>query len=192
MKKKKEKKEHGKNVVIISLCCTIIVMALGFIVLSIKVDHVKAEEKIFDVAFIGVKQIASIKGGLFDPSGELKIDTEGKILHMDFTLYQEHDEIDYEITIENKGNVDASIVKLLMSPDFEEKSVAKDISPVSISLSDISGKILEPGEETTVKLTVLYNSSNPNEEVNPDINVETNEKKVSGKVGLIAESYQAD
>ena len=187
MKKKKEKKDYGKNVIIISLCSTIILMAIGFIVLSMKVDQVKSEEKIFDVSFIGVKQITSIKGGLFDPSGDITIDTEGKVLHMDFTMYQEHDEIDYEITIENKGNVDASIVKLLMSPDFEEKSVAKDILPVSITISDISGKILEPGEESTVKLTVIYNSSNTSEEIS-----ETTEQKVSGKIGLIAESYQGD
>ena len=167
-------------------------MAIGFIALSIKVDLVKSEEKVFDVAFIGVRQITSIKGGVFDPSGELTIDTEGKLLHMDFTMYQEHDEIDYEITLENKGNVDASIVKLLMSPDYEEKSVAEDILPISISISDISGKILEPGEEATVKLTVVYNSTTPAEEVEAEENVETQEKKVSGKIGLIAESYQTD
>lgn len=190
MKKRKEKKDNGKNIVIITLCSTIIVMAIGFIALSIKIDHVNSEEKVFDVAFIGVRQISSIKGGVYDPNGELTIDTEGKILHMDFTMYEEHDEIDYEITLENKGNVDASIVKLLMSPDFEEKSVAKDILPISISISDISGKILEPGEEATVKLTVIYNSTTPMKAVDENANMQ--EKKLSGKIGLIAESYQPD
>ena len=39
---------------------------------------------------------------------------------MDFQLYHEHDEVDYEVTIKNEGTLDATIVSLFSSPDFKE------------------------------------------------------------------------
>ena len=173
------KKGNIKNVIIVILCITVISMAIGYMVLSISLETVKAEEDIFDVRFTSFRLMSSVKGGEKDPVSNLEIDKKGKILNMDFELYKEHDEVDYEVTIKNEGTVEASIVSLFASPDYRDKSVLQTISPVMISISDISGKILEPGEETTVKISAIYNTG----AVKKDKKME-----LSGKLGIIAES----
>ena len=60
------------------------------------------------------------------------------------------------------------------------KEVIKDIAPVVLSISDMSGKILEPGEETTVKISAIYNPGQETEQNKPE--------KLSGKIGIITES----
>ncbi len=173
-----------KNTIIVILCITIISMAIGFMVLSMRLERYKSEEEVFDVRFTTVKLLSSIKGGEKDPIGNFDIDKTGKILDMDFQLFKEHDEIDYEVTIKNDGTVPASIVCLFSSPDFRSKDVIKSISPVTISISDVSGKLLEPGEETIVKISAIYNAS-----TTPTVaTAKSKTMTLSGKIGIIAES----
>lgn len=176
------KKGSIKNIIIVFLCITIIAMGIGFMVLSMKLEKYRSEEEIFDVRFTSTKLLSSIKGGEKDPKSNLKIEKTGKVLDMNFKLFREHDEVDYEVTIKNMGTVPASVVSLFSSPDFRSKEVIADIFPVTISVSDISGKLLEPGEETTVKISAIYNKD-PNAKTVKDV-----EKKVTGKLGIIAES----
>lgn len=174
------KKRDIKNVIIVLLCITIISMGVGFIVLSMKLEGMKAEEEKFDVRFTSVRMMSSIKGGEKDPISNFEIEDTGKILNMDFRLFMEHDEVDYEVTVKNEGTVGASIVGLMSSPDFRSQKTIQEISPVTISISDISGKLLEPGEETTVKISAIYNTST--------VKSKTEAIDLSGKIGLIAES----
>lgn len=175
--------QNVKNVIIIVLCVTIISMAVGFIVLSVRLEGYKQEEEVFDVRFTSVKRLSSIKGGNKEPLANLVIEESGKILDMNFLLYKEHDEIDYEVTIKNEGTVDASIVSLFSSPDYRNKDTIESIAPVTISISDISGKLLEPGEETTVKVSAIFTTK-----VDPKKTVSEKGKELSGKIGIIAES----
>lgn len=175
-----------KNIIIIVLCVTIISMAVGYIVLSVKLEGYRQEEDVFDVRFTSVRRLSSIKGGQREPSAKLEIEDSGKILDMGFQLFMEHDQIDYEVTIKNEGTVDASIVSLFSSPDYRSKDIIKDIDPITISISDISGKLLEPGEETTVKISAIYTSKAG--EVVPVSEVSNVKKELHGKVGIIAES----
>jgi len=176
------KKGSIKNVIIVVLCITVISMGIGFMVLSMRLERYRSEEEIFDVRFTSTKLMSSIKGGEKDPKSKLTIDKNGKILDMDFKLFREHDEVDYEVTVKNMGTVPASVVSLFGSPDFRSKDTIKDISPVTISISDISGKLLEPGEETTVKISAIYNK------IDTGIQKKDAEKKVTGKLGIISES----
>ncbi|MBP5678998.1 MAG: hypothetical protein J6X28_04145 [Bacilli bacterium] len=174
------RKWNVKNIIIVLLCITIIAMGIGFSVLSMTLEGYKNEEEVFDVRFTTVRLLSSIKGGEREPIGHLKVDDTGKVLNMDFSLFKEHDEIDYEVTIKNEGTVEASVVRLLSSPDFRSKEIIKEISPITISISDISGKVLEPGEETTIKISAIYNPGEiPSEKTKFDL---------SGKIGIIAES----
>ena len=172
-----------KNTIIVILCITIVSMAIGFIVLSMRLESYKNEEEVFDVRFTTVKLLSSIKGGENDPIGHFDVEKTGKILDMDFQLFKEHDEIDYEVTIKNEGTVPATIVSLFSSPDYRSKDVIKSISPVTISISDISGKLLEPGEETTIKISVIYNVPST-----PTVATKSKTMNLSGKIGIIAES----
>ena len=178
------KKDHKKlNVVVGVLCITIITMCIGFIVLAMKLESYSHLESTFDVRFISVQKASSIKGGVNDPSASFEIDSDGKVLNMNFLMYQVHDEIDYEVVIRNEGNVEASIVRLFSSPDFSSKDTIKAIAPISIHISDVSGKLLEPGEETIVKIRAVYNPSDEAPSIStPEVIY------LSGKLAILAES----
>lgn len=169
-----------KNIVMIMLCTSVIILAAGYVILSIQIDSLKQQKSSFAVSFVSTKKVSSIKGGTQEPIGELKIDKTGKVIGMNFVLYEIHDEIDYEITVKNNGTMSASIMDLLVTPDFTDNTIMKTYSPISMQVSSIGGRILEPGEETTVKLSVFYS--------NTDNEVTT--KKISGKIGLLAESAE--
>ena len=169
-----------KNIVIVMLCVTVVAMAAGYIVLSLKLENLTVVQPQYSVSFTNIKKVTSIKGGLKEPVGDLKIDDTGKIIDMNLLLYSPHDEIDYEITIKNQGNMDASIMDILVSPDFNDPTIMNLYSPVTINVSSMAGRVLEAGEEATFKVSVFYNSSdNPNE---------LTTKKITSKLGLLTES----
>ena len=173
-----------KNIVIVMLCVTVIAMAAGYIVLSLKLENLSVVQSQYDVSFTNIKKVTSIKGGTKEPVGELKIDATGKIIDMSLLLYSPHDEIDYEITIKNQGNMEASIMDILCSPEFDDPNIMKLYSPVSINISSMAGRVLEAGEEATFKVSVFYNSSN-----NP---AELTTKKINAKLGLLSESVSEE
>ena len=173
-----------KNIVIVMLCITVIAMATGYIILSLKLESVRNETSTFKVSFSNIKKVSSIKGGTKEPLGELSIDSTGKIISMNFILYNNHDEIDYEITVKNEGNMNASLMDLILTPDFEDTSIMKLYHPVSLTVSKIGGRILEPGEEATIQLSIFYNSI--------DKSLEQSTKKITGKIGLVANSYEEE
>ena len=173
-------KKNFKNVIIVILCITIICMGIGFMALSMRLEGYRGEEEVFDVRFSSVRMLTSIKGGTKEPKGSFEIDESGKVLDMNFSFYEDHDEVDYEVTILNAGTVEASIVDLFASPDYQDPEVLKSIAPISIQISDISGKILEPGEETTAKISATYKKTE---------NSTTNKSyQLSGKLALLANS----
>lgn len=173
-----KKRYNSKDIAIVVLCIGMLVMALGFSALSMKLDQYKNKSDSFNINFIDAKMISSIKGGKEEPLGSIKIDKSGNILNLDFSLFNEYDEISYEVRMQNDGTVPIKIIDLLSSPDFKDSDVLKNISPVIISISDVKGKTLEAGESSIVKISVRYGSS------------QLNNKKVNlkGKIGIIAET----
>ena len=172
----KMKKINLKKSMINIFIVTIVLLVIGFIIISVKYYSLKTKGNSFNIEFTKVKMTSSIKGSKKEPSGKLEIISNSKELDMNFNLYSEKDELKYDITIKNTGDVNAEIVDLLMSPDYikEDKSL---ISPISMKLTDVSGKILEPGEEITVKLDVVYNAGTIKDS-----------KNIKGKIGIIATS----
>ena len=96
---------------------------------------------------------------------------------MDFTMNNARDELNYNITIQNNGTVDAEVLDLIESPEYYKGAFKTSLLPVSISFSDVSEKILEPGDSTDVKLNVVYNYSTV-----------TGVKKFNYKLGLLSKS----
>ena len=177
-----KKKYDIKNIVITVLCGSIIAMGVGFSVLSMQLEKYKEQKDSFDINFTKIKQISAIKGGEEEPKGEMKIEKNGNILNMDFTLYQSYDELNYEVTIRNDGTITATIVELLSSPDFKDATILSSSFPVSISISDINGKVLEPGDETIIKISALYH---PTTEIFP-------QKELKARLAIVAESKKND
>lgn len=148
-----------RNSVILVLSICIVLLGIGFIVLSVRLKHKNDEVHSFDVGFIEVKKSSSVKGSTIEPIGDAVVFNQKKEIHFSFTLHSVHDEIVYLATIRNNGTLPAEIVDVLESPNFQDPKLEKIISPVTITLSDIKGKILQPGEDITLKISVYYNPS---------------------------------
>lgn len=170
---------HIRNSVIIILCMTVILLGIGFIVLSVELKNKNDEVPVLDVVFTDIKKISSVKGSDKEPTSKAEIITSGTELNMNFNLNSVHDEITYVAEIKNKGNLSCEIVDVLESPNYNDSEFNKLISPVSINLSDVKGKIIPPGEEIELKIVVYYNKKE---------NVKEGPKSFSYKVGLITKS----
>ena len=171
------KKINIRNSLIIILSVTIVLLAVGFIAVSVKYNNLKTRDNTFNVDFVKVKKVTSSKGSNKEPKGVLEITKNSKIIDMSFELFSPKDELVYDIYVKNTGTNEIEIVELLMSPDFV-KNNKQQIAPIEITLTDISGKILEPNEETMVRLKVSY-KNNQNKE----------EKKVKGQLGIISTQH---
>lgn len=168
------KKINLRKSIIVILSVTIVLLTIGFITISVKYHGLKEKETSFNVEFTKIKKVSSSKGSNKEPSGSIDIKNNSKELDLSFNLYHPKDEMLYEITLKNTGTINVEIIDLLMSPDYV-KGNKNLISPVKMTLTDISGKILEPGEESVIKLNVVYSDTK---------NIE--QKNIKGKIGIIA------
>ena len=147
---------YTRNSIIIILCITIICMSVGFVMLSMELKKVKESTLNDNIQFTNVKMSSSVKGSDKEPIGKVDIIKDGLALDMVFTMNSIHDELVYVATIKNHGNVPIEIVDVLESPNYNDHSFKDLISPVTISLSDIKGKIVPEGEEIDLKIKVYY------------------------------------
>ena len=151
-----------RNSVIIILCITVICMAIGFIVVSIELKKQKEVENSFNVVFTKIKKSSSVKGSTIEPIGEAKVNQNKHQLNMNFKLNAIHDELVYVATIKNIGTIPAEIIDVVETPNYQEEKFAKIISPVTIQLSEMENKVLQPDEETELKIIIYYNPSSEN------------------------------
>ena len=148
-----------RNLVIIFLCITVIIMAIGFSVLSIEL---KKDDPLYKVSFTSVEQTSSVKGGNISPTGKFKINTFGQRVDFKFELNNPYDEMIYKITIRNEGNIPAEVKDIIEIPKYtKDESLSKSLEPIKISYNDITENVLEPDEETEINLVVQFNPGNP-------------------------------
>lgn len=165
-----------RNSVIIILCITIICMAIGFIVISVDYTKNKNLELSYNVVFNKIKKLSSVKGSNIEPKGEVKINDDSTEIEMKITMNSPHDELSYIATIENDGTVPIEILDIMESPDYKLDSFKKLISPVTITLSDVKGKVIKPNETLDLKIVFYYNSGS------------SSPKTFDYKIGLITKS----
>lgn len=173
------KKINIRNLIITLLCITVIILAIGYSVLAIRLDAYKNKKESFEVLFTDVSDEGSVKGGKEEPECTTSINDDGHTLSMIYVLNNPQDEVAYTVTIKNTGTLKAKIIDIVSSPDYiNDKLAINSIKPVSITKTDISGKILEPDEEATFKVLAVYN--------NGGIGV----KKIPYKLSLITSSVE--
>lgn len=165
-----------RNSIITILCVTIIFMAIGFIVLSVKLDNKSKEIDSYNLVFKSVKMDSSTKGGNINPRGNIDIVANGKELDMNFILNNANDEVSYIVKIKNEGTTKALIVDLLASPDYRNEKYKNEIDPVTITYNNIVGKKLKPSEEIDLNIIIHYNPS-----------LKTGVRSFNYKLGLISE-----
>lgn len=164
-----------RNSIIVILCITIICMAIGFIVIS--VNYTKKNKNIsYNIQITDIKKLSSVKGSNKEPSGIVEITDNKQEIDMHITMNAPHDELSYIATIENTGTVPVEILDIMESPDYTINTFKNLINPVSITLSDIEGKVIEPKEKLNLKIVFYYNTENKGT------------KSFDYKIGLITKS----
>ena len=149
-----------RNMIIVILCITIILLGGGFAYVSMQIED-KKEEVIFDVAIVSVEQMTAMQGGINKPKGTYNISNSGKTVDFLFNIYASGDEVCYKVVIKNNGNMPVRIVDLVEIPDYlNDVSSAQKIYPVKISHDDINGKKIAAGEEIELKVVAYLNSVN--------------------------------
>ena len=68
-----------RNTIIIVLCITIVLMAIGFIAISVKLKTYRDKEESFNVVFYDVSKQNVAKGSAKTPVSDATIDSSGKI-----------------------------------------------------------------------------------------------------------------
>ena len=169
-----------RNSLVLILCVTLVFLSIGFIVLSMQLKKEKEKDESFHVVFSKVEKTSSVKGSNQDPEGKVTITDNGLSLDMEFQLKASHDELTYVATIENNGTMAAEIVGITESPNYSEERFQKLISPIMITLGDIEGKIVPPGDNISLKIIVYYPPSS-------DTNAP---KTIPYKIGLLTKSYE--
>ena len=165
-----------RNSIIIILCITIICMAIGFIIISI--DYTKKLKKAcsYDVLFTNIKKLSSVKGSNKEPTFKVNLNDNKEEIEMQITMNAPHDELSFITTIENKGTVPVEIIDIMESPDYNINTFKNIIDPVTITLSDIKGKTINPNETLNLKIVFYYNNGNKGT------------KSFNYKIGLITRS----
>ena len=169
-----------RNSIIVILCFTVICMAIGFSILSAKLENYEEQKPYFNVIFSEVKEETAAKGGSNAPKCQNSIVKSSKEVNMNCTLYAPHDELSYFVIIKNTGNIDATIVSIKESPNYQDETLNSTIYPVKISYTDVTGKILKPGEEITMKLYIKYPK--------PEILLNTYQRSLKYSLSLITSS----
>ena len=143
-----------RNLVIVFLCITVILMAIGYAIISMKL---KEEDPFYEVSIIKVEKISSVNGGSINPIGKHKIKSSNQRIDFNFTLNNPYDELIYRITIKNTGNVPAEIKDIAEYPEYtKDEKLIKSLSPIEMSYNDVTETILEPDEETEINLVIQF------------------------------------
>lgn len=152
-----------KNILIIVLTTAIIVICMGFIFLSNKLQTKNNEQQVLKVEFTKIERETSVKGGIEPPSEIKEIINEGMTAKFKFILNTPQDELSYTITIKNTGTLPAKIVNILSSPNYiNDETLKNNILPVMITQSPIEKNKLNPGEKLNIKLVVSYGTGGEN------------------------------
>ena len=106
-----------RNSIIVILCFTIIVLCIGFSVLSVELKKEKETDFVFYVVFDDVVRSSSVKGSSTEPFGKAEIINQKMGINFNFSLSFTHDEITYVATIKNNSDVSCEIVDVVLSPN---------------------------------------------------------------------------
>ena len=148
-----KRKNKTKSLIVI-LAVIILIITLCFLYTIFKFEKLKEKKSDFRIEYTNISKINPIKAGNFDPVGRASITNKGLSLDMSFDLYSPNDEITYNVTVKNIGDIKGKIVNVVAVPDYAND--LKLISPAVVTTSDIVGRELAPGEDVTLKITVSY------------------------------------
>ena len=69
---------RNKNIIILLLCITIIVLSVGFALISMRLSERIKNDKIYEVEIVNIQEGTAIKGGTILPTAVSDITNNGK------------------------------------------------------------------------------------------------------------------
>ena len=146
---------------IIILCISVLIITLAFTIAIVKLAKVTKEKTDFKIEFISMNKLNPIQAGKYSPTSNATITNNGLSVDLSFDLYTPNDEITYLLKIKNVGKIKGKIINVISVPDyFNDENTKLTIAPATIEINNITGKVLEPNEEITLKITATYNHRN--------------------------------
>ena len=137
-----------RNIIIGSLCCLLIIMGIGYAVLSqtLNISGTANMKGTWDIKITDISEAS--RTGKADP-GTPTISTNGVSASFEANLWMPGDSITYNITVKNNGNIDAALKELV-------PSVENGVQQVKFSNNAVQGKVLRQSESYTFQVSVVF------------------------------------
>ena len=137
-----------RNIIIGSLCCLLIIMGIGYAILSqtLNISGIANMKGTWDIKITDISEAS--RTGKADP-GTPTISTNGVSASFEANLWMPGDSITYNITVKNNGNIDAALKELV-------PSVENGVQQVKFSNNAVQGKVLRQSESYTFQVSVVF------------------------------------
>ena len=137
-----------RNIIIGSLCCLLIIMGIGYAVLSqtLNISGTANMRGTWDIKITDISEAS--RTGRADP-GTPTISSSGVSASFEANLWMPGDSITYNITVNNNGNIDAALKELV-------PSVENGAQQVKFSNNAVQGKVLRQSESYTFQVSVVF------------------------------------
>ena len=137
-----------RNIIIGSLCCLLVFMGIGYAILSqtLNISGIARMQGNWNVRITNMELLSENKTGRAEEVSHSFTDTTAT-----FTadLYMPGDSIEYRVTVENQGNIDALLKSII--PTTTNKS-----SGIKFSHSEIDNTVLTAGKTITFTMKVEF------------------------------------
>ena len=140
-----------RNIIIGSLCCLLIIMGIGYAVLSqtLNITGTANMRGTWDIKITDISEAS--RTGRADP-GTPTISSSGVSASFEANLWMPGDSITYNITVNNNGNIDAALKELV-------PSVENGVQQVKFSNNAVQGKVLRQNESYTFQVSVVFDEN---------------------------------
>ena len=140
-----------RNIIIGSLCCLLIIMGIGYAVLSqtLNISGTANMRGTWDIKITDISEAS--RTGRADP-GTPTISSSGVSASFEANLWMPGDSITYNITVNNNGNIDAALKELV-------PSVENGVQQVKFSNNAVQGKVLRQSESYTFQVSVVFDEN---------------------------------
>ena len=142
-----------KDLLIIVMLVAVVCMSGAFAMLSQKLENSGAKVKgIWGVEITDVEAVATQGSG-----NSLSVNSDLSVANFTAELFQPGDSVTYNVTVENNGNIDASLESITSSAT---PAYGTDDNPYIVYTYDgiNSGSVLRAGEKITFAVTIQYSN----------------------------------
>ena len=137
-----------RNIIIGSLCCLLVFMGIGYAILSqtLNISGIANMKGNWNVKITNMELVDETKTGRAEEVSHVFTDTTATF---EANLYMPGDSIEYRVTVENQGNIDALLKSI--TPTTTNKNVN-----IKFSHSEIDNTVLTAGKTITFTMKVEF------------------------------------